>query len=36
MIELARELCGSGISALVAVSNAEKSLINSLEEKLQV
>ena len=36
MIELARELCGSGINALVAVSNAEKSLINSLEEKLQV
>ena len=35
IVELAREFAGSGIHAFVAVGSVEKSLINSLEDKLK-
>ena len=35
IVELAREFAASGIHAFVAVGSCEKSLINSLEDKLK-
>ena len=35
MVELAREFAASGIHAFVCVGSCEKSLVNSLEDKLK-